>query len=158
MPESWLDIMKPEYKGKVAMVDDPLGNLLIWGTVVTGKPMGTILTKAEMAQVIDKLIDIKKNHARAWFASYGDMADAFARNEVVVTRHRLGSGRGLGQGQGQDDQIHHPQGGHGHVHGLPLHPQGQPASRSDLQDDQPYHLAAIPRRSSPPSRARASPI
>ena len=23
------------------MVDDPLGNLLIWGTVVTGKPMGT---------------------------------------------------------------------------------------------------------------------
>ena len=85
MPESWLDILKPEYKGKVAMVDDPLGNLLIWGTVVTGKPMGTILTKAEMAQVIDKLIDIKKNHARAWFASYGDMADAFARNEVVVS-------------------------------------------------------------------------
>ena len=65
VPESWLDILKPEYKGKVAMVDDPLGNLLIWGTVVTGKPMGTILTKAEMAQVIDKLIDIKKNHARA---------------------------------------------------------------------------------------------
>jgi spermidine/putrescine-binding protein len=85
VPESWLDILKPEYKGKVAMVDDPLGNLLIWGTVVTGKPMGTILTKAEMAQVIDKLIDIKKNHARAWFASYGDMADAFARNEVVVS-------------------------------------------------------------------------
>ena len=85
VPESWLDILKPEYKGKVAMVDDPLGNLLIWGTVVTGKPMGTILTKAEMVQVIDKLIDIKKNHARAWFASYGDMADAFARNEVVVT-------------------------------------------------------------------------
>ena len=37
--------MKPEYKGKVAMVDDPLGNLLIWGTVVTGKPMGTLLTQ-----------------------------------------------------------------------------------------------------------------
>ncbi|MEX2199822.1 MAG: extracellular solute-binding protein, partial [Dongiaceae bacterium] len=34
VPESWLDIMKDEYKGKVAMVDDPLGNLLIWGTVV----------------------------------------------------------------------------------------------------------------------------
>ncbi|MGH6932539.1 MAG: extracellular solute-binding protein, partial [Dongiaceae bacterium] len=29
-PESWLDIKKPEFKGKVAMVDDPLGNLLIW--------------------------------------------------------------------------------------------------------------------------------
>ena len=84
-PESWLDIMKPEYKGKVAMVDDPLGNLLIWGTVVTGKPMGTILTKGEMVQVIDKLIEIKTNHARAFFPSYGDMSDAFARNEVVIS-------------------------------------------------------------------------
>lgn len=84
-PESWLDIMKPEYKGKVAMVDDPLGNLLIWGTVVTGKSMGTLLSREELKKVIDTLINIKKNHARAFFASYGDMADAFARNEVVVS-------------------------------------------------------------------------
>ena len=84
-PTSWLDILKPEYQGKVAMVDDPLGNLLIWGTVVTGKPMGTILTKQEMVQVIDKLIEIKTKHARAFFASYGDMSDAFARNEVTVS-------------------------------------------------------------------------
>lgn len=84
-PESWHDILKPEYKGKVAMVDDPLGNLLIWGTVVTGKPMGTLLSRDELRKVIDLLIDIKKNHARAFFASYGDMADAFARNEVAVS-------------------------------------------------------------------------
>lgn len=84
-PESWLDILKPEYKGKVAMVDDPLGNLLIWGTVVTGEPMGTLLSKEQLVQVIDKLIEIKKNHARAFFATYGDMADAFARNEVAVS-------------------------------------------------------------------------
>jgi spermidine/putrescine transport system substrate-binding protein len=84
-PESWLDILKPEHKGKVAMVDDPLGNLLIWGTVVTGKPMGTILTKDEMVKVIDQLIEIKKNHARTFFPSYGDMSDAFARNEVTVS-------------------------------------------------------------------------
>jgi spermidine/putrescine-binding protein len=84
-PESWFDIMKPEYTGKVAMVDDPLGNLLIWGTAVTGKPMGTILTKEEMTKVIDQLIEIKTKQARAWFATYGDMADAFARNEVVVS-------------------------------------------------------------------------
>ena len=43
------DLCKPEYKGKVAMVDDPLGNLLVWGTVVTGKPMGTLLTREELA-------------------------------------------------------------------------------------------------------------
>ena len=38
-----------------------------------------------MAKVIDELIEIKKNHARAFFATYGDMADAFARNEVTVS-------------------------------------------------------------------------
>jgi spermidine/putrescine-binding protein len=84
-PESWQDLFKPEFKGKVAMVDDPLGNLLIWGTVVTGKPMGTLLTREELAKVIDTLIDLKKNQARAFFASYGDMADAFARNEVTAS-------------------------------------------------------------------------
>ena len=84
-PESWMDLMKPEFTGKVAMVDDPLGNLLIWGTVVTGKPMGTLLTRDEMKKVIDMLIEIKKKQARAFFASYGDMADAFARNEVTAS-------------------------------------------------------------------------
>jgi spermidine/putrescine-binding protein len=84
-PESWRDLFKPEFKGKVAMVDDPLGNLLIWGTVVTGKPMGTLLTRDELAKVIDTLIELKKTQARAFFASYGDMADAFARNEVTAS-------------------------------------------------------------------------
>ena len=84
-PASWQDLFKPEFKGKVAMVDDPLGNLLIWGTVVTGKPMGTLLTREELTKVIDTLIELKKNQARAFFASYGDMADAFARNEVTAS-------------------------------------------------------------------------
>lgn len=84
-PESWLDIFKPEYKGKVAMVDDPLTYLLIWGTVTTGRPDGTLITKEELAKLVDQQILLKKEHARAFFPSYGDMGDAFARNEVVVS-------------------------------------------------------------------------
>lgn len=84
-PESWFDVMKPEYTGKVAMVDDPLGNLLVWGSVVTGAKVGTYLTKEELAKVIDFLIEVKKKQARTFFATYGDMADAFARGEVVIT-------------------------------------------------------------------------
>ena len=84
-PESWLDIFKPEYKGKVAMVDDPLTYLLIWGTVTTGRPDGTLITKDELAKLVDQQIMLKKEHARAFFPSYGDMGDAFARNEVVVS-------------------------------------------------------------------------
>jgi spermidine/putrescine transport system substrate-binding protein len=84
-PASWFDVMKPEYKGKVAMVDDPLGNLLVWGRTVTGAEQGTLLSKEQLAKVIDFLIEVKTKQARAFFATYGDMADAFARNEVVIT-------------------------------------------------------------------------
>jgi spermidine/putrescine transport system substrate-binding protein len=84
-PESWMDIFKDEYKGKVAMVDDPLTYLLIWGTVVSGRPHGTLLSREELAKMIDLMIQLKKEHAGAFFPSYGDMADAFARNEVSVS-------------------------------------------------------------------------
>ncbi len=84
-PSSWFDVMKPEYKGKVAMVDDPLGNLLVWGRPVTGAEQGTLLSKEQLAKVNDFLIEVKTKQARAFFASYGDMADAFARNEVVIS-------------------------------------------------------------------------
>ncbi len=84
-PQSWLEIFNDEYKGKVAMVDDPLTYLLIWGTVTTGRPDGTLIKKDELAKLIDQQIVLKKEHARAFLPSYGDMADAFARNEVVVS-------------------------------------------------------------------------
>src|SRR5262245_55496456 len=84
-PASWLDVMKPEYKGKVAMVDDPLGNLLVWGSTITGAEVGTLLSKQQLAKVIDFLIEVKTKQARAFFATYGDMADAFARNDVLIT-------------------------------------------------------------------------
>jgi spermidine/putrescine transport system substrate-binding protein len=84
-PASWFDVMKPEYKGKVAMVDDPLGQLLVWGRPVTGAEVGTLLTKEQLAKVIDFLVEVKTKQARAFFSTYGDMADAFARNEIVIT-------------------------------------------------------------------------
>lgn len=84
-PTSWMDIFKDEYRGKVAMVDDPLTYLLIWGPVTTGRPDGTLLSKEELVKMIDLMITLKKDHARAFFPSYGEMADAFARDEVVVS-------------------------------------------------------------------------
>jgi spermidine/putrescine transport system substrate-binding protein len=84
-PASWFDVMKPEYKGKVAMVDDPLGELLVWGRPITGAEVGTLLTREQLTKVIDFLVEVKTKQARAFFSTYGDMADAFARNEIVIT-------------------------------------------------------------------------
>jgi spermidine/putrescine transport system substrate-binding protein len=84
-PASWMDVTKPEYRGKVAMVDDPLSALMVWGSVVTEAEQGTILTREQLKRVIDFLVELKTKHARAFFPSYGDMAEAFARDEVVIS-------------------------------------------------------------------------
>lgn len=84
-PTSWKDCLKPEYKGKVLLVDDPVGLVEIWAPIVTGTATPTRLTPAELTATIDFLIDIKKNHARALAPGYGEAADMFARGEVVIS-------------------------------------------------------------------------
>jgi spermidine/putrescine-binding protein len=84
-PTSWMDVLKDEHKGKVVMIHDPLGNLMVWGRVVTGAEKSTVLTHDQLKQTIDFLVDVKKNHARAFASSYGEASDMFARGEVVIS-------------------------------------------------------------------------
>ena len=87
------------------------------------------------------MIKLKKEHARAFFPSYGDMADAFARNEVVVSCLGWEAVAVWAKAKGKEIKLYHPEGGHRPVHGLPGHPEGRTASRSHLQDDQSHPVA-----------------
>ncbi len=82
-PESWMDLMKPEYTGKVVMMDDPLGNMML-AAIINGAKMPTQLTPDELEKAIDLLIAIKKQ-SRALTVSWGDMADALSRGDAVIT-------------------------------------------------------------------------
>ena len=84
-PASWKDALKDEYKGKVALVDDATGLLATWAPIVTGTTTPTRITMDELKKTIDFLIEIKKNHARTFSASYGEATDLFARGEVVIS-------------------------------------------------------------------------
>ncbi len=84
-PVSWNDCLKPEYKGKVALVDDATGLLATWGPIVTGNKAATRITIDQLRRTVDFLIDIKRNHARTLSPSYGEATDLFARGEVVVS-------------------------------------------------------------------------
>jgi spermidine/putrescine-binding protein len=84
-PVSWKDALKDEYKGKVALVDDATGLLATWAPIVTGTKTPTRITMDELKKTIDFLIEIKKNHARTFSASYGEATDLFARGEVVIS-------------------------------------------------------------------------
>jgi spermidine/putrescine transport system substrate-binding protein len=82
-PQSWRDLLKPEYTDKVAMLDN-LNNIQLAAKVVTDAEVPTRLTQDQLAQAVDFLIDVKKQ-SRVIATSYGDMADAMARGEVVIT-------------------------------------------------------------------------
>ncbi len=84
-PESWMDIFKPEYKGKVGMADDPIGNQMLAAILATDAAVPTMLTQDQLNQATEFLIKIKKDAARQLAVSWGELANALARSEVVIT-------------------------------------------------------------------------
>jgi spermidine/putrescine transport system substrate-binding protein len=84
-PESWMDIFKPEYKGKVGMMDDPIGNQMLAAILVTDAEVPTMLTADQLDQATEFLIKLKKDAVRQLAVSWGELANALARSEVVIT-------------------------------------------------------------------------
>ena len=83
-PGSWMDVLKPEYKGKVVMVDDTLGQIMVWGRVL-GYRNPVRLTKAQLDNVINLLIKIKKSQTRAFASSWGEMSDIMSRGDAWIS-------------------------------------------------------------------------
>lgn len=84
-PESWMDVFKPEYKGKVGMMDDPIGNQMLAAILATDAEVPTMLTQEQLNQATEFLIKLKKEQVRQVAVSWGELANALARNEVVIT-------------------------------------------------------------------------
>lgn len=83
-PASWKDLLKPEYAGKVGMLDDPMANIITASMVVTGLDVPTRITSEQLEAAIDFLIAMKKQ-ARLVAAAYGDLSDALSRGDIAVT-------------------------------------------------------------------------
>ena len=84
-PELWMDIFKPEYKGKVGMMDDPIGNQMLAAILATDAEVPTMLTADQLDQATEFLIKLKKDAVRQLAVSWGELANALARSEVVIT-------------------------------------------------------------------------
>lgn len=83
-PTSWLDFLKPEYKGRVAMFSDAMTNVLVWARAGLGIETPTRMTQEELKETIDFMIEVKTKHARAMPGSLGEGADMLARGEVAM--------------------------------------------------------------------------
>jgi spermidine/putrescine-binding protein len=109
-PQSWKDVQKPEYKGKVVMVDDTLGQIMVWGRVL-GYEDPTKIDQQQLDDVINLLIDIKKNQARTFAASWGDMADIMARGDAWISTGGWEAITMFAAQKGGDVKFTHPQEG-----------------------------------------------
>ncbi|NRG17752.1 extracellular solute-binding protein [Rhizobiales bacterium] len=85
-PESWFDILKPEYKGKVGMTNDMISMMVCFSLAVTGRKDATRISRAELKEVLDFLIKVKKNHARTVVSSYGELTDLLASGEIWISQ------------------------------------------------------------------------
>jgi spermidine/putrescine transport system substrate-binding protein len=82
-PSSWMDVMKPEYAGKVLLSEGPQANFEIWPRVIGGYDPAR-LTKAQLDETTEFLIEMKKTHVRAIASSNDDIARLFSTGEVWI--------------------------------------------------------------------------
>jgi len=85
-PTSWRDMLKPEYKGKVAIPADLPSAFSTWGRIASDAPEPNLMTYEQLAQTVEFLIDMKKNNMRSIAASYGELIDMLAREEIVMAQ------------------------------------------------------------------------
>lgn len=84
IPTSWRDLETPELEGKFGFSDDPIGNITIAAIIATDAAVATELTEAQLKDAIDYLIMLK-GKSRLVATSWGELADAMARGEIVAT-------------------------------------------------------------------------
>jgi len=82
-PTSWYEVLKPEYKGRVGMTES-LNNILLASVIVNKVKTPSLITREQLKAAVDFMIKIKAN-SRLVAESYGELADAMARGEVVIT-------------------------------------------------------------------------
>jgi spermidine/putrescine transport system substrate-binding protein len=83
-PRSWMDVLKPEYKGKVLLVEGPQANFEIWPRVIGGWDPAR-LTRDQLDKTTDFLIRLKRTQVRSIASSNDDIARMFAAGEVWIT-------------------------------------------------------------------------
>ncbi len=84
-PISWTDMLKEDYKGKVAITNDYPGNLYAWARVA-GVENPNHMTHEELDKTVELLIDLKTNHLRTIASSYGELINLLASGEVVISQ------------------------------------------------------------------------
>ena len=84
IPLTWMDLLHPRFRKKLVMIGGVLLNYGVWSKPLLNHHPGTWITHAQMRLMTDFLIDMKRNHARLYTDSYGEMTDILARGDATI--------------------------------------------------------------------------
>ena len=96
-PTKWTDLLSPKFKGKIAILDDPNGAIVI-GSRILKLPIPN-LTSKQLDEVIALFRKFRKN-ARTISPSPGDLVNLFANGEIVAVVPGYIAVTGLAASQG----------------------------------------------------------
>ena len=83
-PASWTDLLEPEFKGQVGMVDDMNGSVIIAGRILGFGDQLPNITPEQLAEIKELILQFK-SQARGIAPSFGDLNDLLVSGEVIVT-------------------------------------------------------------------------
>ncbi|MEQ8965056.1 MAG: extracellular solute-binding protein [Azospirillaceae bacterium] len=83
-PTSWFDMMKPEYKGKVAVSTDVVSIMTPFLMAANDIDSPHLVTREQLEKTVDLLITLKKDHLRTVTSSYGELAGLLASGDVIM--------------------------------------------------------------------------
>lgn len=82
-PKSFLDLLKPEYAGQIAFVDDQLANWPIYARLAGLGDKYPNVTKDELVQVFDAMKPYR-DQSKVFASSIGDVINLFVNGEIGV--------------------------------------------------------------------------
>lgn len=83
-PTSWMDLFKPEYKGKVALSTDVISIMTPFLMTANGIDSPVLVTREQLDKAVDLLIKLKKEQLRTITGSYGELASLLGSGDVVM--------------------------------------------------------------------------
>jgi len=82
-PTNWDELLDASYKGKICVLDNPVGQILSVGEHLGFGSDGTTFTKEKLTQIVDWIKKLVAN-SKTFVKGYGEMADLMIRGDCTV--------------------------------------------------------------------------
>jgi spermidine/putrescine transport system substrate-binding protein len=106
-PRTWLDVMRPEFRGRVAMLDGCVHQIIVWARVL-GYPDPVSLTDQELRNAVELAIRVKRE-SQARLVGWDELPAVLAAGEAWVATAGWEAVRWFAAKLGADVRLVYPE-------------------------------------------------